>query len=97
MNMMQRIFMTVLLIMIIIYISITLIKLVTNIGKFNNMENDVKNKLLILDYYMVAVNNLSKEELIKLSALQKEELEKINKIIEYNERVKAMKEKIKMI
>jgi hypothetical protein len=78
--------MTVLLIIAIIYISTILIKLTMNIGKFNNLENNVKNKLLILDYYMAAVNSLSKEELIKLGALEKEELEKINKITEYNER-----------
>ena len=63
--------------------------------KFDSLDTAVQKKLLLLDYYMVAARNLSKEDLIKLSALSNEELKRFNKIHGYAERIQAMREKIK--
>jgi hypothetical protein len=63
--------------------------------KFNRLDKTVQSKLLLLDYYMVAVRNLSNDELIKLSALPGEALEYMNTLHQYDEQVKCMRENLR--
>jgi hypothetical protein len=77
------------------YVFGSLIKTGMVLKKFSSLDKDVQNKLLLINNYMVAAKNLSKEELIKLSKKSERELEHFNEITDYDERVMAMKEKIK--
>jgi uncharacterized protein YneF (UPF0154 family) len=63
--------------------------------KFERLDSNVLNKLLLLDYYMAVVRNLSKEELIKLSTLSNEEIKYFNTIAGYDERIQTIRGKIK--
>jgi hypothetical protein len=69
------------------------ISTVRALKKFDSLDTTVQKKLLLLDYYMAAVRNFSKEDLITLSALSNEELKRLNTIHSYNERIQAMREK----
>jgi len=64
------------------------------INKFNRLDISVKNKLLILDYYMVFAREFTKDELIKVSELPNEEINKLNKIHGVKERVITARQKI---
>jgi hypothetical protein len=80
-----------------IYVFGSLIKIRMDLKKFDGLDISVQEKLSVIKYYMVAVRNLGREDLIKLSKLTEEELKEIDRIVDYNERVKAMKERIKGI
>ncbi|MDR1411332.1 MAG: hypothetical protein LBI91_03915 [Spirochaetaceae bacterium] len=57
--------------------------------KFNSLDARARNKILLLDYYMVFARNFSKNDLVSLGLLNDEEIKKINGIPEYGERIQA--------
>jgi hypothetical protein len=59
--------------------------------KFDHLDANVQNKLLLLDYYMAVVRNLSKEDLKNLSTLSDENIKYFNTINGYDERIQAVK------
>ena len=61
------------------------------IKKFNRLEKNVQNKLLLLDYYMVFTRRFTENELIKLSRLPDEDLKSLNKLYDTTERIKTAK------
>jgi hypothetical protein len=63
--------------------------------KFDRLDSDVQKKLALMEYYMAAVRNLSKDDLALLGALPDEELESFNTIYDYAERMTAIREKIR--
>jgi hypothetical protein len=65
-------------------------------NKFNQFDISSKNKLLLMDYYMVFAREFTKDKLIRLSELPDEEIKKINKIHDIRERVKTAREKTNM-
>jgi hypothetical protein len=62
--------------------------------KFNCLDIHTRDKLLLLEYYMAAVRNLSKEELIVLGRLPDEEITPLNMIYDYDERIQTIRKKI---
>jgi hypothetical protein len=67
------------------------------IQKFNCLDSCVRHKLLLLEYYMAAVRNLSKEELALLGTLPNEEIVWLNAVHDYDERMQAIREKIGLL
>jgi hypothetical protein len=65
--------------------------------KFDRLDSTVQKKLLLLEYYMAVVRNVSKEDLIRLSTLPDEEISYFNTINGYDERIKTIKEKINTV
>jgi hypothetical protein len=65
--------------------------------KFDSLDSTVQNKLLLLEYYMAVVRNLSKEDLIKLGTLPDKEIKHFNAIHDHDERLKTMREKMNSI
>jgi hypothetical protein len=63
--------------------------------KFTRLDARVRDKLLVLEYFMAAVRNLSREDLIRLSELPDAELRRFNMIHDYGERIRAMRKKIR--
>jgi hypothetical protein len=63
--------------------------------KFDCLDSDTQDKLLLLEYYMAAVRNFSKEDLALLGRLPDEEIRDFNVIYDYAERMEAIREKIK--
>jgi hypothetical protein len=61
------------------------------IRKFNCLDKKARDKLLLLDYYMVIVNQLSKPELVALSAWPVKELERLNSIYDNAARLRVIK------
>jgi hypothetical protein len=66
-------------------------------SKINSLDIFAKNKLLLLEYFMVFARIFTKDELIKISKLSDEEIESFNKIYDVTERIKTAKEKIKLL
>jgi hypothetical protein len=62
--------------------------------KFSGLDAAVQGKLLLLEYYMAAVRNLSSEELALLGKLPDEEIKYFNTIYDYAERIGAIRDKI---
>jgi hypothetical protein len=62
--------------------------------KFNCLDAHTQDKLLLLEYWMAAVRNLSEDHLIRLSRLPDEEIRRFNKIYDYDERLRAIREKL---
>ncbi|MDR1250498.1 MAG: hypothetical protein LBK63_14515 [Treponema sp.] len=62
--------------------------------KFDCLDSEVQEKLLLLEYYMAAVRNFSKEDLIRLSKLPDKEIRCFNTIHDYDERLRAIREKL---
>jgi hypothetical protein len=63
--------------------------------KFDSLDSTTQGKLLSLEYYMAAVRNLSKADLILLGKLPEEELQSFNLIYDYDERIRIIQERIK--
>jgi hypothetical protein len=63
--------------------------------KFNHLDPNTRNKLLQLEYYMATVRKLSKEDLTLLGKLPDEEIKCFNEIYDYNERIQAIRKKIR--
>jgi hypothetical protein len=63
-------------------------------NKFAGLDKSIREKLLLIEYYMAFVRNLSTEELIKVGKLSDEEIIKFNGIHDWNERIKTAREKI---
>jgi hypothetical protein len=61
--------------------------------KFDSLDPPIQDKLLLLEYHMAVVRNLSKEDLIKLSALSDEEIKYFNAIHGYDERIQTIRKK----
>ncbi|MDR3146727.1 MAG: hypothetical protein LBU21_10650 [Treponema sp.] len=72
-----------------------LVSIKKSFDKFNNLDKHIQNKLLLIEYYMIFVRNLSKEELILVGSLSAEEIIGFNKIHDSNERIKTARGKIK--
>jgi hypothetical protein len=66
-------------------------------NKINSLDIFVKNKLLLLEYFMVFARRFTKDELIKISKLSDEEIKSFNKICDVTERIKTAREKIKLL
>jgi uncharacterized membrane protein len=64
------------------------------VKKFDSLDAKVQGKLLLLEYYMAAVRNLSEDDLIRLSRLPDEEIRCFNVIGDYDKRLRAIKEQI---
>jgi hypothetical protein len=62
--------------------------------KFNRLDPDARNKLLLVEYYMTVVRNLSKEDLLLLSTLPDEEIKQFNMIHDHAERIQSIRKKI---
>ena len=62
--------------------------------KFDGLDKDMRNRLLLVEQHMALVRNLTTEELIKVSLLSDEEIEYINTIHDYHERIQRAREKI---
>jgi hypothetical protein len=65
-------------------------------SKINSLNILVRNKLLLLDYYMVFARRFTKDELIKMSKLSDEEINSFNKIHDITKKIKTAREKIKI-
>jgi hypothetical protein len=63
--------------------------------KFNRLDTNVRGKLLLLEYYMAAVRRLSKEDMLLFSKLPEEEIRGLNMIHDYDERIRAIRKKIR--
>jgi hypothetical protein len=63
-------------------------------NKFDHLDISAKDKLLLIDYYMVFSRKFTKDELIKFSELPDEEIKKLNKIHDITERIKTAREMI---
>jgi uncharacterized protein YneF (UPF0154 family) len=59
--------------------------------KFNRLDSNTQNKLLLLEYYMAAVRNLSEEDLTLFGKLPDEEIKYLNTIYDYEERIQAIR------
>ena len=70
------------------------VSIVKALNKFNSLDNSVKNKLLLMEYYMVFVRQFKKDELIKISELPDDEIKYFNEIHDTRERIKTAMEKI---
>jgi hypothetical protein len=66
------------------------------VKKFNRLDSKAQSKLLMLEYWMAAVRNLSEDDLIGLSRLPDEEIRCFNTIYDYDERLRAIREKLKI-
>jgi hypothetical protein len=64
------------------------------VKKFDRLDSKVQEKLLLLEYYMAAVRNLSREDLIRLSELPDTKIQRFNMIHDYGERIQTIREKI---
>jgi len=64
-------------------------------NKFDSLDISVKNKLLLLEYYMVFARRFTKHELVKMSELSDGEIKSFNRINDITERLKTVREKIK--
>jgi exopolysaccharide biosynthesis protein len=62
--------------------------------KFSRLDTAVRNKLVLLDYYMAAVRRFTPAELHKLSKLTDEEINAINKQEDHEKKLQAMRESI---
>jgi hypothetical protein len=62
--------------------------------KFNCLDISVKNKLLLINYYMVFIMEFSQDELIKVGGLSDDEIKELNTIRDTTERLKTAREKI---
>jgi hypothetical protein len=63
--------------------------------KFDRLDSKVRGKLLLLEYYMAVIRNLSKDDLVLLSGLSDEAIRYFNKIGDYDERLRAIRKKIR--
>ena len=63
-------------------------------SKFNELDEYAKNKILLIEYYMVFIQRFSSEDIKNLSKLPDEEIKYFNKIHNINERIKMAREKI---
>jgi ABC-type transport system involved in cytochrome c biogenesis permease subunit len=64
------------------------------VKKFAGLDSEARKKLLLLEYYMAAVRNLSKDDLTLLSKLPDEEITYFNTIYDYDNRIRAIRKKI---
>jgi hypothetical protein len=62
--------------------------------KFNCLDSNTRGKLLLLEYHMAAVRNLSKADLLLFGKLPDEEIQCFNTIYDYTERIQIIREKI---
>jgi hypothetical protein len=62
--------------------------------KFNGLDSPVQDKLLLLEYYMAVVRNLSKDDLALFSKLPDEAIQSFNMIQDYGERIQTIRKKI---
>jgi hypothetical protein len=62
--------------------------------KFNRLDSDAQKKLLLVEWYMAVVRNLSREDLILVSKLPDEEIKRFNAIHDYAERLHAIRDTI---
>ena len=64
------------------------------LNKFNSLPFYVKEKLLLIEYYMTFVRFFTDDELEKIAKLSEEEILSFNKIKDLSEKIKIVKEKI---
>lgn len=62
--------------------------------KFERLDEFTKNKILIIECYMVFMRYFSTEELIKISKLPEDEIECFNEIHNISERIKTARNRI---
>jgi hypothetical protein len=63
-------------------------------NKFDSLNASIKNKLSLINYFMVFARRFTKDELIKLGGLPDEDIKKLNEINDVRERIKTAGEKI---
>jgi hypothetical protein len=71
-----------------------LISTMKNLNRFNRLDINVQEKILLLEYYMAVVHQLSNEELIKLSKFPDEEIKYFNTVHDLNMRIQSIQEKL---
>jgi uncharacterized membrane protein len=64
------------------------------VKKFDRLDLQTQNKLLLLEYYMAAVRNLSEDDLIRLSRLPDEAIRYFNAIGDYDKRLGEIRKQI---
>jgi hypothetical protein len=64
------------------------------IEKFKSLDSDTQDKLLLLDYYMAAVRNFSRGDLIRLGRLPDKTLQRFNRIQNYDRRLRIIRRKL---
>jgi hypothetical protein len=62
--------------------------------KFDRLDAGARGKLLLLEYYMAVVRNLSSKDLALLGKLPDEEIKYFNMIYDYSQRLQAIRNKI---
>jgi hypothetical protein len=75
-------------------IIVFLISIAGAIKKFNRLDSDTQDKLLLLDYYMAAVRNFSRDDLIRLGRLPDKTLQRFNRIQDYDRRLRIIRRKL---
>jgi hypothetical protein len=64
------------------------------VKKFDRLDPKAQDKLLLLEYYMAAVRNLSEDDLIRLSRLPDEAIRYFNAISDYDKRLGEIRKQI---
>jgi hypothetical protein len=67
------------------------------VTRFNCLDSSTQRKVLLLEYYMAAVRNLSREELTFLGTLPDEEIAWLNGVHNYYKRLQAIRKKIRRV
>jgi hypothetical protein len=67
------------------------------VRRFDRLDSSTRRKVLLLEYYMAAVRNLSREELTLLGTLPDEEIAWLNGVRDYYERLRAIRKKIRRV